>query len=239
MSEGKSKRDEYHDFKRTQMAKKLKNSKDITERNNEIYKKKNAMLENLTGDDLKEFNRWSWNPYRWSRRTWIWILLLTIVILGSIIGILSWQYDERMKYIKKLENNQRKYSDWPDKKDKAFSIKHQELDQCLQPGNGTNDGFLVLNSGCDEDHIRFKIDNERIKQYKSKSGDVKCLISSGVDKKIRYSNDCSSKDGQILYDDNKIKIKNNEYEEEVCYIVGTDNVVKLGNCSDATKFDLI
>jgi len=183
-----------------------------------------------------------YNPLTWRWKQW---LILFILLLCSAVVWLSFEYHYKLEYIKELEQNQRKYSNWPDQvKDKAFSIKHQDLDLCLQPGEGENEANLTLRQGCDEDNIRFKkLYNNRIQQYippsKVTSNTVKkCLISAGTGDQIIYSNDCSKNDGEILYEDSKIKVKKND--TDYCYNVESGStLVKLGDCNNATKFDLI
>ena len=222
------------DTERAEKTKTYRNAYDSYRERKKALKKEEGVQEKREEADLhfQYFKPWTW-PIK------IWVIIFILILCGTIAG-LGVELDKKLKEIAQLQKTQRKYTEWPNKDiDKAFSIKHQDHNLCLQPGVGLNEKNLTLRENCDEDHIRFKkISNNRLQQYKSKSGQKMCIAPLGDDLKMVYSEDCEPS-GEISYIDNKIK-----YETlNKCFKVvpsGTAEIVKLvDDCHNATKFDLV
>jgi hypothetical protein len=152
-----------------------------------------------------------------------------------------------------------KYTKWPKKgQDRAFSIRLRDTDRCLQPKvvddrTSVNDTNLILNDGCDDDHLRFNIlPDGQIQKYKppSKNYDKTnmCLKAKTVNDggEIIYNNNCDDNDTgpiektlRFTYQEDG-KIRHNI--SNLC--LRTDNsdagsLIKLKKCEEGSKFDLI
>ena len=172
------------------------------------------------------------------------VLCIGLITLGIFYAILQ---------NSKCSTN--KYQAWPNsKKDRAFSIKLQDnnpdTNRCLQPNPIAkndlllNDTNLILNNDCDEDHIRFKILNERLLKQHGNLNDI-CLKTKDVSGRIEivYDKDCTDK-GKYIYKDSKIIYENDNYKDAngKCLKIDSNDIlskVTLQNCENATNFDLI
>lgn len=152
-----------------------------------------------------------------------------------------------------------KYKKWPEyEADRAFSIQLKGTKSCLQPKGSdrtpVNNTNLVLNNGCDEDRLRFKVKPDgQIQHYKpfNKNNDRDkseiCLHTKagGIDgDEIIYMDTCDdNKPGQVnslRYTFENGKIKNNK--SGLCLNtdnIGADSIIKLKDCKNASQFELI
>jgi hypothetical protein len=146
---------------------------------------------------------------------------------------------------------------WPDyDNNQDFHIKLRGTNSCLEANMGSSDPIIntnvVLREGCDEASLRYKVFSDGQIQHQLKPGiGGKCLHPrSGNKKTANYNDDiifvdtCNdyypNKGGTLRYRYVDGQIKN--VNSGLCLNADStaDNtVIRLNNCSNASKFDLV